>query len=90
MSKNNVLKFAGVISAVILIAAAAYGAYLWFFCRVYVPAGMMAVVTAKTGRQPAPGTILVNEGEKVSAKRCFQREDTFLTRCCMISNSVTI
>ena len=64
MSKNNVLKFAGVISAVILIAAAAYGAYLWFFCRVYVPAGMMAVVTAKTGRQPAPGTILVNEGEK--------------------------
>ena len=64
MSKNNVLKIAGIISSVILIAAAGYGAYLWFFCRVYVPAGMMAVVTAKTGRQPAPGTILVNEGEK--------------------------
>ena len=64
MSKNNVLKIAGIISSVVLIAAAGYGAYLWFFCRVYVPAGMMAVVTAKTGRQPAPGTILVNEGEK--------------------------
>lgn len=64
MSKNNVLKIAGIISSVVLIAAAGYGAYLWFFCRVYVPAGMMAVVTAKTGRQPAPGTILGNEGEK--------------------------
>ena len=64
MAKKNVLKITGIISSVILIAAAGYGAYLWFFCRVYVPAGMMAVVTAKTGKQPAPGTILVNEGEK--------------------------
>ena len=62
--KNKLLKIAGVIATVILIAAAAYGAYLWFFCRIYVPAGMMAVVTAKTGKEPAPGTILVNEGEK--------------------------
>ena len=64
MAKKNVLKITGVIFAVVLIALAAYGAYLWFFCRVYVPAGMMAVVTAKTGKLPAPDTILVNEGEK--------------------------
>lgn len=48
----------------VLAAALIYGVYMWFFCRVYVPAGMMAVVTAKTGRQPAPGTILVEKGEK--------------------------
>jgi len=36
----------------------------WLFFRVYVPAGHMAVVTAKSGKAPAPGTILVERGEK--------------------------
>ncbi|MBS1370629.1 MAG: hypothetical protein HPZ91_11800 [Lentisphaeria bacterium] len=43
---------------------AAYLAYLWLFCRFYVPAGHMAVVTAKSGKTPASGTILVERGEK--------------------------
>ena len=52
------------IAGVVIVLALAWGAYMWFFCRVYVPAGMMAVVTAKTGRQPKPGSILVERGEK--------------------------
>ena len=50
----------GVVAVLIL----AWGAYKWFFCRVYVPTGMMAVVTAKTGKDPKPGSILVERGEK--------------------------
>ena len=46
------------------IALAVYLVYLWGFCRFYVPAGHMAVVTAKSGKAPAPGTILVERGEK--------------------------
>lgn len=36
----------------------------WFFCRFYVPPRCMAVVTAKTGKAPAPGSLLVERGEK--------------------------
>ena len=57
-------KIATGVVAAICVVALAYGAYLWFFCRIYVPAGMMAVVTAKTGKQPASGVILVEKGEK--------------------------
>ena len=42
-------KIAVSVVTLICVIALAYGAYLWFFCRIYVPAGMMAVVTAKTG-----------------------------------------
>jgi len=41
-----------------------YGAYLWFFCRFYVPPMHMAIITAKTGTMPASGQILVERGEK--------------------------
>ena len=46
------------------VLAAAIGAFLWIFCRVYVPEGCMAVVTAKTGRPLPPGQILAEKGEK--------------------------
>ena len=46
------------------IALAVYLVYLWGFCLFYVPAGHMAVVTAKSGKAPATGTILVERGEK--------------------------
>ena len=36
----------------------------WDSYRVYVPSGKMAIVTAKSGKNPAPGTILVERGEK--------------------------
>ena len=38
--------------------------WLWTTFRVYVPEGKMAIVTAKSGKLPAPGTILVEKGEK--------------------------
>ncbi|MBQ6599099.1 MAG: hypothetical protein IJH79_16230, partial [Lentisphaeria bacterium] len=41
-----------------------WGWYQWFCCRFYVPAGCMAVVTAKSGSDPKPGEILVERGQK--------------------------
>ena len=37
---------------------------VWCTCRVYVPEGQMAIVTAKTGRPLPPGRILAEPGEK--------------------------
>ena len=54
----------GSFAAIVVFCFAAYGLWLWCFCRFYVPAGCMAVVTAKSGRTPAPGTLLVERGEK--------------------------
>ena len=56
-----------IISAiVIVIAALALGLfiYVWGFCRFYVPPEHMAVVTAKSGKAPASGTLLVEKGER--------------------------
>ena len=52
--------FGGVAAAV----AVVFAGFLWFFCRVYVPEGHMAIVTAKTGQQLPPGRILAEPGEK--------------------------
>ena len=38
--------------------------FVWTFCRVYVPAGHMAIVTSKTGKALPPGQILAEPGEK--------------------------
>lgn len=68
MTKDNETTKGGfplsAIALLIVIIVALIGAYYWFFCRFYVPAGHMAVITAKTGKTPAPGTILVEKGEK--------------------------
>ena len=57
----------GIIAAVVVIFAVlllGWGWYQWFCCRFYVPAGCMAVVTAKSGSDPKPGEILVERGQK--------------------------
>ena len=57
----------GIIAVVIVIFAVlllGWGWYQWFCCRFYVPAGCMAVVTAKSGSDPKPGEILVERGQK--------------------------
>jgi hypothetical protein len=46
-----------------LIAIVVFG-FIWTCCRVYVPAGRMAIVTAKTGRPLPAGRILAEPGEK--------------------------
>jgi hypothetical protein len=61
MNKRH-LGFSLFILAVIVVFA--YFTYQWFFCRFYVPAGYMAIVTAKSGNTPKPGQILVSPGEK--------------------------
>ena len=51
------------VGAAALVALMLFG-FIWTFCRVYVPAGYMAIVTAKTGRPLPPGRILAEPGEK--------------------------
>jgi hypothetical protein len=38
--------------------------FVWTFCRIQVPAGYMAIVTAKLGKPLPPGEILASPGEK--------------------------
>ena len=59
MKRSAVILF---VFAVLLLFSWSF--YQWFFCRFYVPPKYMAVVTAKTGKTPAPGKILVERGEK--------------------------
>ena len=68
MSERNIkatvkIVLTGVISAIAVVAIGIF-VYYWFLCRFYVQPGYMAVVTAKTGKAPAAGTILVEKGEK--------------------------
>ena len=58
--KNLVAFACGVCAAVVLVIFAV----VWGTCRIYVPAGQMAIVTAKTGRPLPPGRILAEPGEK--------------------------
>ena len=51
------------VGAAALVALTLFG-FIWTFCRVYVPAGYMAIVTAKTGKPLPPGRILAEPGEK--------------------------
>lgn len=68
MSKKgnlSTLKIAVIgVSAAVAVIALGIFSYYWFLCRFYVQPGCMAVVTAKTGKTPAAGTILVERGEK--------------------------
>ena len=54
----------GIVVGVCAIGAVVFTGFLWTCCRVYVPAGQMAIVTAKTGRPLPPGRILAEPGEK--------------------------
>lgn len=48
----------------VLLGAAAYGFWLWFFCRFYVGPGEMAVIRANTGTPLPPGQILAQKGQQ--------------------------
>ena len=68
MSEKNIksavkVVLTGAVAAVLVVAVGVF-VYYWFLCRFYVQPGYMAVVTAKTGKTPAAGTILVEKGEK--------------------------
>jgi len=48
----------------VLAILVAFGAFEWFFCRIYVGPGQMAIVTAKTGDELPAGAILAEPGQK--------------------------
>jgi hypothetical protein len=48
----------------VLIVAAVWGVWQWFFCRVFIGPDQMAIVIAKTGRDLEPGRILARDNEK--------------------------
>ncbi len=57
-------KSIGMGAGVAAAACVVFAGFLWTCCRVYVPAGQMAIVTAKTGNPLPPGRILAESGEK--------------------------
>ena len=57
-------KTIGIVVGVGVVVAVVFTGFLWTCCRVYVPAGSMAIVTAKTGDPLPPGRILAEPGEK--------------------------
>ena len=61
MNKSKIIGMA--VGAVVAVVVVFLG-FLWTSCRVYVPAGYMAIVTAKTGDPLPPGRILAEPGEK--------------------------
>jgi hypothetical protein len=44
-------------------ALPAYGIFEWFFCRIEVTQGRMAILIAKTGKDPAPGAVVAGADE---------------------------
>ena len=60
----NNAKIIGMVAGAVGAVAVVFMGFLWNFCRVYVPAGAMAIVTAKTGDPLPPGRILAEPGEK--------------------------
>ena len=61
---NDIRKFGFGAGIFLLFAALVFLGWVWTCCRVYVPEGMMAIVTAKTGAPLPPGAILAEEGQK--------------------------
>lgn len=47
-----------------LIVLGGYGVWMWGFCRFYVPAGYMAIITSKQGDSLPTGQILAQRGQK--------------------------
>jgi len=58
------MKSASILAVPVLIIAFFAFSFLWFFCRIPVPAGYMAIVTAKTGAPLPAGEILAGPGQK--------------------------
>ncbi|MDD3155293.1 MAG: SPFH domain-containing protein [Victivallaceae bacterium] len=61
MGKTSILS---TLIGLVCIVLVAWILYQWGFCRFYVPAGSMAVITSKSGREPKNGALLVERGEK--------------------------
>ena len=71
-------RIASIAIGILAVVLLAWGGYQWFFCRFFVPAGFMAVVTAKSGSEPKPGEILVERGQKGIWKEVLSEGRHFL------------
>ena len=60
MKNNVIIGIAGCVGIILF----AYFIWMWGFCRFYVEADHMAIVTAKDGKELAPGQILADRGQK--------------------------
>jgi len=58
------MKSASIILVPVLFIAFLSFSIVWLFCRIPVPAGSMAIITAKVGKTLPPGQILAAPGEK--------------------------
>ena len=74
MKKGLVITVIVIFSVLLL----GWGWYQWFCCRFFVPAGHMAVITAKSGSDPKPGEILVERGQKGIWKEVLSEGRHFL------------
>lgn len=63
--------------ALLLIAAGWLG-WQWFFCRFYVPPGQLAIVVAKNGDPLPPGEILARDGQRGVQERVLAEGRHFL------------
>ncbi len=61
MNRSRIV--ASAVGAALLLGAGSIG-YLWFFCRVYVPADKLAVLIRKTGQALPPGQTIAESGQK--------------------------
>jgi len=62
---RNTLKLGLALSPIILaVAFLILTGFVWFGCRIEVPSSAMAVLVKKTGKTPAPGTIISTPDEK--------------------------
>nr|HPN85081.1 hypothetical protein [Victivallales bacterium] len=64
MKNSAGTRISAYVFAFVLALAAVYMMWLWCFCRFYVPAGYMAIITAKEGEALPAGQILAKEGQK--------------------------
>ncbi len=54
----------GAVATLVTVMTVMFCAFLWFFCRIQVEPGYMAIVTAKVGKSLPPNEILAAPGEK--------------------------
>ncbi len=61
---NTTARISAYVFSFAIAIAAVYLLWTWGFCRFYVPAGYMAIITAKEGADLSAGQILAKEGQK--------------------------
>ncbi len=75
---SNASRIFAYLSSFILVITIIFMGWLWGFCRFYVPAGYMAIITAKKGETMPAGQILAKEGQQGVQEEPFAEGRYFL------------